>query len=245
VVIVNEALAHRFWPNEDAVGRRIRSGSHSYEVIGVVKGSKLRSVGETTRLCLFRSLLQGYRRAEVPLGTTLIVRTTAEPASMAIAIVAQVRRVDRSLATFNIQTMEDHLTAALLFPRWGAALFGLFGLVGLLLASVGLYGVMAYSVRQRTREIGIRLALGAESFGIVRAVVARGALLAWTGVALGLAAAFGLTRFLSSLLYGVSTKDAATFVAVPLILTVVTILASYVPARSAAHVEPLTALRQA
>ena len=143
----------------------------------------------------------------------------------------------------NIKTMTEHLGIALFPPRMAASLLGVFGVVALLLAAIGIYGIMAYSVSRRTREIGIRIALGARRENVVGLVAGQGLILATCGILIGLAAALALTRFLSGMLYGVGTTDAVTFVGIPLLLGAVTVLASYIPARRAASVDPITARR--
>jgi ABC-type antimicrobial peptide transport system permease subunit len=155
----------------------------------------------------------------------------------------EIHSLDPTLAIFNAETMEQHLRSALFLPRLAGTLFGVFGVVGLLLAAVGLYGVMSYSVSRRTREIGIRLALGAQAGEVRRLVVRQGMLLTLIAVALGLAAALAVAKFSASFLYGVRPHDLVTFTGVPLFLAAVAFLACWIPSRRAAKVDPLTALR--
>ncbi len=155
----------------------------------------------------------------------------------------RVRALDRNLPVSDIKTLDEHINTALLLPRTGAALLGAFGLLALLLAAAGLFGVMSFSVARRTREIGIRMALGAQTTDVMRMVLREGMMLTVVGVALGAAAAFALTRVLTSLLYGVSATDPVTFIVVTLLLVGVAALASYIPARRATKVDPLVALR--
>jgi len=177
------------------------------------------------------------------LGLTLLVKTSGDPAQMIHPVRQQIEALDPHLAVFSVDTLTHHVSKAFLVPRLCAMLFGIFGLIGLTLASVGLYGVVSYSVRSRTREIGIRMALGARAAGIVRLVVRQGLAIVIAGLALGLGLAFALSRFTASLLYGISATDAVTFVGVPLVLLAAALLAVLLPARRAAAVQPMSALR--
>jgi ABC-type antimicrobial peptide transport system permease subunit len=171
------------------------------------------------------------------------VRFNRDSGAVASAVRREMHALDPTLAIFNVETMQDHLRDALFLPRLAGTLFGIFGFLGLTLASVGLYGVMNYWVSRRTREIGIRLALGAHRRDILLLILGRGGKLAGLGVAIGLAAALGLTRLMASLLYGVGPTDPATFAGVAVLLTVVGLAACYIPARRAAKVDPMVALR--
>jgi ABC-type antimicrobial peptide transport system permease subunit len=155
----------------------------------------------------------------------------------------EISALDPTMAVFNVQTMQEHLRAALFLPRLAGTLFGVFGLVGLLLATVGVYGVMSYSVSRRTREMGIRLALGARSSAVERLVVYQGMVLTLIAMALGLAVAWAVARSLTAILYGVRPHDLVTFTAVPVFLAAVALLACWIPARRASRVDPLAALR--
>jgi putative ABC transport system permease protein len=176
-------------------------------------------------------------------GMSYVVRSSVEPESLVPAVREAVRSVDRAQPVADVRTMEQIVTEAAAQPRFNSLLLGLFASMALLLAAAGIYGVMSYSVTQRTHEIGIRIALGAQDGDVLRFVVGQGMAMALAGVGLGLACALALTRVMSSLLYGVSATDPATFAAVALLLTAVALLASYLPARRATKVDPMVALR--
>ncbi len=174
---------------------------------------------------------------------TLVIRTAAEPMNIARAVEQQIHAFDKNQAVADVQTMDDLVSRSLARPRFQSVLLGTFAGLALLLAAIGVFGVMSYSVAQRTHEIGIRMALGAERNQVIRLVVGQGLTIALLGAASGLAGAFALTRYLQSLLFNVSTTDAVTFALVPLILCAVALAASYVPALRAAKVDPISALR--
>jgi len=171
------------------------------------------------------------------------VKTAGDPAAMAPAVQSEINRLDPNLAVFGIETMTGHVTKAFMIPRLCATLFGVFGLVGLLLASAGLYGVVAYAVRSRTREIGIRMALGARPGAVLRLVSKLSLGVVGAGLAIGLGIAWALSRFTASLLYGVSATDAVTYICVPAVLLATALIAVIGPARRAAAIQPMTALR--
>ena len=176
------------------------------------------------------------------MGYTLVVRSSADTAVIADAVRREIRTMDPTMAVYNSETMEEHLRAALFLPRLAGTLFGVFGVVGLVLAAVGLYGVMSYSVSRRTREIGIRVALGAQLGNVQRLIVRQGMLLTLIAVAVGLPTALAVAKFSSSFLYGVRPHDLVTFTLVPVFLVAVALLACWIPARRAARVNVLTAL---
>ena len=239
VVIVNETMARRYWPGRGALGRRLSlSGAQGpyLEVVGVARDGKYRQLGEEPRPYMFLPLLQNYRGE-----ATLVVRGAGELAGVR----REVQALDSNLAIFDVKTLAEHVAGrALLGPRMGATLLAIFGLVGLLLAAAGIYGVISYTVTQRTREIGVRMALGARAPDVLRMVLAQGGQFVFAGIALGMVAAVALTRVLASLLYGVSSTDPAIFFGVSLLLAGVALLACLLPARRAAKVDPLVALRQ-
>jgi ABC-type antimicrobial peptide transport system permease subunit len=173
----------------------------------------------------------------------VVVRSAGDPAGLAGAVRGEIRALDPALAIFNAVTMKEHLRDALFLPRLAGTLFGVFGGVGLVLAAVGLYGVTSYSVSRRTREIGIRMALGAQSGKVQRLIVWQGMLLAMIALVLGLGAAFAVTKLFTSILYGIRPHDILTFTVVPLFLAGVAFLACWIPSRRAARVDPLVALR--
>jgi putative ABC transport system permease protein len=174
---------------------------------------------------------------------TLIIRSASDPASLAAAVRSKVQEVDPNQPVDDVATMEERFSKAVAPQRFNALVFGMFAGLAVILAGVGVYGVMAYSVVRRTHEIGIRMALGAERRDVIGLVLRRGALLAAIGTLLGFAGALALTRFLSNLLYGVTVRDPLTFVGVSLILAAVALMASYIPARRATKVDPIVALR--
>ena len=243
VALINQTLAGRLWPNEDPLGKRLTWSSgpdakHTVEVIGVARDIKGRNLFEAPGPMLYLPLLQNYQPSII-----LHLRTSVKPEQLAAALRREVSALDRNLPVYSIQPLSDHLTATLTPQRLLAHLITSFGLLALLMASIGLYGVLAYTVTQLTPEIGLRMALGAQKRAVLQLVVAKGMKLALLGVGLGLAAAFGLTRLLEGLLFGVSPLDPTTFAMNGLLLIVVALLACYVPARRAAKIDPMIALR--
>jgi len=243
VAVVNEVFVTQLFNNEDPIGQVVSGGGVNYQIIGVVKNTKSRTLGEELRPVLYRSLAQSVGGDPSFLGYTVLVRSADDPAGMAGAVRGEIRALDPTLAVFNIKTMEEHLRGALFLPRLAGTLFGIFGGVGLVLAAVGLYGVVSYSVSRRTREIGIRMALGAQAGGVQRLIVWQGMVLTSIAVVLGLGAAFAVTKLFTSILYGIRPHDLLTFTVVPVFLGGVALLACWIPSRRAARVDPLTALR--
>ena len=240
VVVINKAMADLVWPGQDALGKRftIVVDPHQYEVIGVVGTTIVGAVGEEPQPVAYFPERQQYSPF-----ASLIVRTTGNPEALMGAVRAQVNQLDRNLVLTNGQTIGQLLAQGLWAARMGAALLGLFGLLALILASVGIYGVLSYSVTQRTSEIGIRMALGAQSRQVLKLVLRQGMLLAAVGVLVGVAIALPVTRFASTLLYGVSPSDPLTYIVIAVLLMAVAFLACYVPARRATRIDPLVALR--
>ncbi|MGB0034825.1 MAG: ABC transporter permease [Candidatus Acidiferrales bacterium] len=244
-IIVNEALARRYFPNENPVGKHVRPGislgagpGPMREIVGVVGNVRFKDL--TTEW--YPESYIPY--AQLPFGeATIVVRTVNDPKTLAKPIADTVRKFDSDMPTYAIKTVEDYLNSTIAIPRFNAVLLGVFAGVALLLTAVGLYGVISYSVAQRTHEIGIRMALGAQPADMLRLVVGQGFRLALVGVGLGLAAAFGLTRFLSSMLFGVASTDPVSFIGVAIVLLSVVFLACFVPARRAMRVDPMVALR--
>jgi predicted permease len=241
--IVNETMVAKLFAGIDPIGQQLLSKRRTYEIIGVVKNAKLRTVGEEARPALFASLEQDSESVMSLFGVTLLVRTAGPPEAFAPAVKQEISTLAPGIALFNVETMQRHFEKAFILPRVSATLFGVFGGTGLALAMIGLYGVMSFSVRRRTREIGIRMALGAEKGTVLRMVARQGLTLTLVGLACGLPIALGLGRVTSSVLYGISPSDPVTFVAIPMLLLFVGLAASLVPARRAARVEPLVALR--
>ena len=243
VIIINETMAQRFWPGQDAIGKRFRmegrTSSESFrQVIGVVRDSAYLRLGEDPIAFMYLPFSQMYLSKMI-----VVVRTASDPKGIVADVRREVQALDETLPVPNIKTLSEHMEFALGMPRIFATVVGIFGLLALLLAAVGIYGVVAYSVAQRTHEIGIRMALGAQRQDIFKLVVGQGMLLALIGVGIGLAASFALTRFLSSLLFGVSATDPVTFAGVALLLASVALVACYLPARRATKVDPMVALR--
>jgi predicted permease len=242
VAIINETLARRYWPDEDPIGKRIRSGFEGKEwvpVVGVVGDVKEQRLDAQTHLEMYRP----YEQAPFASSMTLMVRTEAKPATLAAAIRNEVWAVDKDVPLANIQPLTQVISESLSRPRSTMLLLTIFAGVALVLGSVGIYGVVAYSVVQRTHEIGIRMALGASSGNILRMVLGQGMSLTLAGVTLGLVGAFVAAHLLESFLFGVATTDAATFVSVALLLGLVALLACWIPARRATRVDPMVALR--
>jgi putative ABC transport system permease protein len=211
-------------------------GNTPFEIIGVVGDIRHRSLEQDAAPAM-------YMPSNQMNGMNLVVRTAVEPTTVAAAIRKQVQAIDPDQPIAVVRTMEEWVDLSVATPRYRTGLLTLFAIVALLLASTGIYGVMSYSVSQRTHEIGVRMALGARHRDVLKMVVQQGMLLVLLGVAIGLAAAFALTRVMSSLLFGVSAKDPLTFVAVAAVLTLVAFVACYLPARRATKVDPLVALR--
>jgi predicted permease len=242
-VILNETAALRLFPNADAMGRRVTAEGKTYQVIGIARNFKSRTLGEAPAAAAFLSLEARPEDVLSFVGISLVIKTAGNPNAMIHPVRTEIAALDPNLAVSNTETMDEHLDKALLIPRISAVLLGVFGVVGLTLAMVGLYGVMSYSVRRRTREIGIRVALGARTGGVLRLVARQGLALAGIGVAIGLALALLASRFAAILLYGISPTDPLTFIVVPAVLLLVAAVAVLVPARRAARTDPLAALR--
>jgi putative ABC transport system permease protein len=238
VIIVNETMAQKFWPNADPVGQSFSDGANNYEVVGVARNTKYRDLREAPRMTMYLPLAQDYSSA-----MNLLLRTTLPPTSLIAPLRQQLAALDPALPVFNIRTLPEHIGRALYVERMQSVLLALFGSLALVLTAVGLYGVMSYTVAQRTREIGIRMALGAHKSDVLRFVLSQGMKVTLIGVAIGIAAALVLTRLVASQLYGVSGTDPLTFGAIAVLLTLVALLACFIPARRATKVDPLVALR--
>jgi predicted permease len=243
VAVINKAFADKLFGGTDPIGQRIEGGGWTYQIIGVVGNAKSRTLGEDTRPILYRSLDQSIANDPSMMGYTLIVHTPSNPAGIAEALRREVYRLDPAVAVYNLETMDEHVRTAYVLPRVAAMLFGIFGGIGLVLATVGLYGVMSFAVARRTREIGIRMAMGARPAAVLRLVLRRGMALTFTALALGWPAAWMLAKLSSSFLYGIKPHDAVTFTLVPAMLVLVALNAAWIPARRAASVNPAQALR--
>jgi predicted permease len=240
VAIVNDALARQLWPGQDALNKRFTVVQQTtlYEIVGVVATSVLNAVGEDPTPMIYRPIQQEYAP-----GATLLVRTQSDPASLLGAVRDRVQTLDRGMPLRGTGTVQQNIEAGLWAPRMGAALLSIFGGLALLLAMIGVYGVMSYSVTQRSQELGIRMALGARASDVLLLVLKQGMVLAASGAALGVALALLLGRVVGTLLFGVSGRDPLTLAGVSAVLTLVALLACYIPARRAARVDPLVALR--
>ena len=243
--VVNQALVDQLFPGQDAVGRIIHDGDVKYRIIGVVKNIKSRTLGEDTRLVLFRSLAQSTANDPSGLGYTLLVRTkgSANEALLTNAVREQIHALDLSMAIYNVETMAEHLRSALFLPRLAGTLFGIFGAIGIVLAAVGLYGLMSYSVGTRVKEMCIRIALGAQHGAVQRMVVAQGMLLTLIALVIGMPAAWAMAKMSASFLYGVRPHDALTFTLVPLALGLIAAVACWIPARRVSNVDLQSTLR--
>jgi len=245
VIIVNQSFAQKFFPGEDAVGKRIRPGISTSklepqmrEIVGIVSDVRNRNLNSELRPGYFIPM------AQIPFNQmTVIARTTNDPHTLITAVQREVHSMDPDVPVFNVKTMDEHISATVAAPRFNTTLLVIFAAVALILTIVGLYGVMSYSVAQRTNEIGIRMALGARITSILGLVFKQAIVLVLIGEAIGLVGAFALARVVSSLLFGVTATDLTTYIAVALILGAVAFLATLLPARRATRVDPLVALR--
>jgi putative ABC transport system permease protein len=241
VLLINESMAHRYFPNEDPIGKRLVLGINDFtgQIVGVIGDVKHVGLDAETN----DEIYAAYSQAPFWTDMTLLVRTTGEPMSIAGSMRNEIAALDGRVPIGKVRTMETITAESVAQPRFRTLLLGLFGIAALLLASVGIYGVMSYAVTQRTHEIGIRMALGAQVSDVRRLVIGNGMTLALVGVGIGLAGSFALTRLMASLLFGVTATDAATFTAVSGGLIAVALAACYIPARRATKVDPLVALR--
>ncbi|PYS88843.1 MAG: permease [Acidobacteria bacterium] len=241
VVIINETFAKRYFPNQDPLGGRVSlNGAQGpwLEVVGLARDSKYLTLGEVPAPFLYQPLTQRHES-----GMVLLVRTSGDPANYIATLRREVHALEPNLPLTTVRPMTELLSLSLFPARMGAVLLGGFGLLALILASVGLYGVMAYSVSRRTREIGIRMALGAQSGDVLRLVLREAMTLVAVGILLGLIAAFAVTRLLAGFLYGISPTDPWAFIGIVILLAAVALIASLVPARRAAKIDPMVAFR--
>jgi predicted permease len=242
-VIVNQALAAKAFPNQNPIGRRIGYFGKTLRITGMVATTKSRTISEDPHSILYFPIANNLRGNDSLTGMTLVLRTRSNPAAFAPVVRQTIREIDPALAIWDVRTMEAHLSQALFAPRAAAVLFGFGGLMGLLISTIGIYGVINFAVARQTREIGVRMALGARRAQVLTMVLKQGLLLTFTGSGIGLALALALSRVAGSLLYGVSATDALTFIAVPLFLLTVALSACLIPARRAASLDPIRALR--
>jgi putative ABC transport system permease protein len=244
-IIINETMARRFWPDEDPIGQRISIGMGSdddeptsWEIVGVIGDVRHAALDVEPAPEMFVP----HSQQSWPF-LTLVVRSSSDPMALAEHVRGQILAVDKDQPVANIRSMESMVSASIAQPRFYLLLLAIFAALALILAAVGIYGVLSYSVTQRKHEIGIRMALGAKPVDVIRLVVGQGMVLALIGVAIGLIGAFVFTRLMSSMLYGVSATDPVSFAALALLLSAVALLASYIPARRATKVDPMVALR--
>jgi putative ABC transport system permease protein len=241
VVVINQTMASRYWPNQDAVGKGIHMGGDAYTVVGVVKDTEQESWGAVAESEFYFSQLQNAE--DIQRYLTLVVRTAGDPASAAAEVQSAVWSLDRDLPISDILTMQQVVERAVWQPRFSTTLLGAFAGLALLLAAVGVYGVMAYDVGRRTPEIGIRMALGARPADVLGGVLASGMRITAAGAAAGIAGALVLTRYLQTMLFEVSATDPEVLFAAALILGAVAMAAAWIPARQATRVDPMIALR--
>jgi putative ABC transport system permease protein len=246
VIIITETFARQYFPNEDPIGKRIKPGISTWdnedsvmrEIVGVVGDVRNRTLSTESKPAYY------VPQSQVPFSEMVtVVKTAGEPHGLVSAATKEVAAMDQDVPLFSVKSMEEYISTSVAAPRFSTTLLSIFAGVALVLTVVGLYGVMSYSVAQRTNEIGIRMALGAQSRDVLVMIVKQGSTLILLGLGIGLAAAYALTRVISSLLFGVTAKDPFTFVAVSVLLAFVALLACYIPALRATKVDPMNALR--
>ena len=242
VAIVNETMAARYWPNQDTLGKRFKFAGEAFyrQIVGVATTANYQALGEEPQSCIYLPLKQNFSDAMV-----LYVRTERDPATVIGAVQREIRTGDSQVDVSDVRTGGKLIEQALFSARIGVALLGVFGLLALGFASIGLYGIMAYTVNRRKREIGLRMALGARQASVLGLVLKQGMTLVAIGIVVGLFASFLVGRALSTMLFGVGAADPMSFAGASLLLAIVAVLACYLPARNASRVDPLTALREA
>ena len=243
-VVVSEKTAKHYWPNDDPIGKRLKGGSTTSEgpwrtVIGVVKDVRQNDFIAEPKMQMYFT----YRQLRSLMPNALVVRTAVDPLSLATSVRNAIWAVDKDQTVANVDSMEHIVAGAVARQRFSMLLLAIFAAVALVLAAVGIYGVMSYSVAQQTREIGIRMALGAQRSDVLKMTVKQGLRLVGLGLIIGLAAAFTLTRVMASLLFGISATDPITFITISVVLLAVAMLASYIPSVRAMRVDPMVALR--
>jgi predicted permease len=238
VAIVNQEFAERYWPGQDALGKRISNYGVWFNVVGVARNGKYRRLVYAPEPVIFLPLLQAYR------GQVIIhTRVSGDPAAYAPAVERTVHDFNADLPVFDVTTLRSSMQLGSIFERLAGTFAGAFGLLALVLAAVGIYGVIAYTARQRAHEIAIRMAVGAQRADVFRLALGQGLLLTLTGLAVGIGVSLALTRYLQSVLFGVTSTDVLTYVAVALLLCLVSLVACYIPARRATRIDPMAALR--
>jgi predicted permease len=238
VAVVNQEFADRYWPGEDAIGKRISNDGVWFNVVGVAHNGKYRRLVYAPEPVLFLPLWRVYQNQVI-----IHARVSGDPVAYAPAVERTVHELNPDLPVFDVTTLRSSMQLGSIFERLAGTFAGAFGFLALILAAVGIYGVIAYTTRQRTREIAIRMALGAQRAEIFRQVLGRGVVLTLTGLAAGIALSLALTRYLESVLFGVTATDALTYAMVAVLLSLVSLVACYIPARRATKVDPMVALR--
>ena len=245
VAIVNRVLAERLFPKEDPVGQHVHWWNKAYEIAGVAGDAKSKTIGEALTPCLYQLAAQNEADLELlsSVGISLVVRTAGKPKALASVVQKEVERLDPTLPVYGVETMEDQVGKSLVLARLAVSFLGVFGFLALTLAVVGLYGLMSYSAAARTREIAIRIALGASAHRTLALLARQGLTVVGVGLLAGLAASLAVGRLVSSLLYGVGNIDPITFISVPVVLAAVAGVAILLPARRATKIDPMVALR--
>ncbi|HTS67370.1 MAG TPA: ADOP family duplicated permease, partial [Terriglobia bacterium] len=238
VAIVNQAFCDRYWPGQDPLGKRVNYNGNWFNVVGVARNGKYRRLVYAPAPAIFVSLFQDYRNL-----VTIHARVTGDPQAYAAAVERAVHDLNADLPLFGVTTLESSMRLGSIFELVAGTFAGAFGILSLVLAAVGIYGVIAYTTRQRTHEVAIRMAMGAQRYDVLRLILAQGLFLTFAGLTVGFVASLVLTRYLKSLLFGISTTDAATYTAVAVLLGLISMAACYVPARRATQVNPMTALK--
>ena len=241
VAIINEALAREYFPNEDPLGQQFTQENNFWEIIGIVGDVRARGLAEKVRPLFYRP--QSFGSAYWSIRANLVVRTSVAPRGMAESIRQAILGIDPDQPVANVRTMEEVIAASVVQRRFILMLLGVFAGAALLLAAIGLYGVIACAVSQRTRELGIRIALGATRQDVLSLVLGQGMKVAAIGILIGVIGALGVTRVLVNLLYEIKPTDPLTFVGVSLLLLLVSLFASWLPARRATKLDPMEALR--
>lgn len=238
VIIVNETMARKFWPQGEPVGQSFNDGGDTYEVVGIARDTKYRNLRETPQMTMYLPFTQAY----VPY-MNLLVRTSGDPKTLVTLVQRRLHGIDATVTIYNVRTLLEHVGRSLYVERMESVILGTLGVLALILTAIGVYGVVTYSVTQRTRELGIRMALGAQRKDVFNLVLRKGLMLVAWGSAIGLLACYWLSRLIANQLYGIDANDPATLISVAAVLIVVALLASYIPARRATKVDPLVALR--
>jgi predicted permease len=238
VVVINETMARRYWPKGNALGQRLKLTGDWLKVVGIARDVKNRSLSEAPQPFLYLPLLQDYRSNMI-----LVARSSMNPDHAFPGVQAAVSSLDTGMPMFDVKTFKEHIGVSLYLQRMAATLLTIFGLLALSLASLGLYGVMAYSVSQRTNELGIRISVGAKRQDVLKLILGQTFILAAIGIAGGLATAIAVTRFAANLLYGISPADPPTFTLIAVLLLFLLLVAGYFPARRATRIDPMVALR--